>query len=698
MPDNTIKPINFFICSICVIGLILITCVPLIAQEKAYLKNEKVLLSSAEELTGAIFDHAVINVDVSRESGKLPFLYRPGMFLNNQPVGYRMKKFFQDQKPGLIELSHEHSEELHHANSYDEFFQKLPVSKLTQWIKQINNKGGKVLIRLMPVPNWLRKRGIPNGSWYPPRDYDQWASFVEGLADFYNNKLGIDVMYAVWDEPDSFWYGSEEEYFKLYKYSVLGVKRANRKARIGGPAVAGWDSVKGKDDKRRPERKPMLYNFIKYCSQNNIRELGYKSLPLELVIWHAFNQDPFAYYAYKMPVQKVRKWLKEFGYGNETELVMGSWTAWFEPGNYETSRDRDTEVMASYAVTNLIALEEAGFDHQVFFGLFEDWQRGYDPKKESYLLDTYGKSSFFGGYGIFTTDNIIKPVFNAFKAVSMMEGNKLDVQVQDPFITAIAAIREKKIMLLVSNFIPYGSIYSNWLSNFKENMEARLYEQGGYSPEKLVKIRKDILETKMSREQRKLIEKGDIYSLPIPERLKNIIKKTRKIMVLYEKGSKKRKRSSLNASIAFNNLPKNTKLKYERYLIDSEHSNGYTARKQIQAAFKKTEEELDRMVRKELLKNGYEENLLESLDSMSSDEREIWLDKISPEKNRFITVELPGIVSGFLFKKIDSINNRPNIQLQRVEDNIININKSASFKVDLKITPYSVNLIVISLN
>jgi hypothetical protein len=395
-----------------------------------------------------------INIDVSKELGKFPYLYRTGIFLNSLPVGNPKDKFLKDHIPGMIEFSTDFYPHLRDANSYDEFFSRLPSSNLTQWVKGVHEKGGEPLIRLMPIPKWLWRDFREARYRQPPKDYVQWANFVEGIVNFFNNQLKIDVQYVVWDEPNEFFHASEKEYFKLYKYSVLGAKKANRNAKIGGPAVVEWNISKDRD----PNRKPILYNFIKYCSREKLSGLGYSKLPIDMVVWHAFNKDPYSSDSYEKPVKQIKMWLKEFGYPENTPQINGGWNSNLEPKQYQTSPDRDNEFLSSFVITSIVAMEKAGIDRHIFFDLFEDWERGDNKEKETYIRKTYGESGLFGGWGIVTKDDIIKPAYNAFRLASMLSGRKLYSESEDPFITTSAARKGNKVMILLSNFVPRAGL------------------------------------------------------------------------------------------------------------------------------------------------------------------------------------------------------------------------------------------------
>jgi len=84
------------------------------------------------------------------------------------------------------------------------------------------------------------------GNVTPPKDYDKWEGLIRNLVKHFTDRYGVDEVktwyFEVWNEPNlspGFWSGTQEEYFKLYKYSSQAIKSVNKDYRVGGPATAG---------------------------------------------------------------------------------------------------------------------------------------------------------------------------------------------------------------------------------------------------------------------------------------------------------------------------------------------------------------------------------------------------------------------------------------------------------------------------
>lgn len=111
------------------------------------------------------------------------------------------------------------------------------------------------------------------GNVTPPKDYKKWEDFIRNLTQHFTERYGVDEVktwyFEVWNEPNltpGFWTGTQEEYFKLYKYAVHGVKSVNADYKVGGPGTAGaaWES-----------------EMIEYCTNNNV--------PIDFISTHSYG-------------------------------------------------------------------------------------------------------------------------------------------------------------------------------------------------------------------------------------------------------------------------------------------------------------------------------------------------------------------------------------------------------------------------
>ncbi|MHA4896739.1 GH39 family glycosyl hydrolase [Pedobacter sp. PWIIR3] len=123
---------------------------------------------------------------------------------------------------------------------------------------------------------------IMTGWAYPPKDYNKWRElvfqWVKHCVTRYGQKEVESWYWEVWNEPNGYWKGTQEEFFKLYDYAADGVRSALPTAKIGGLDIAGT---------RSKSAQAWLNNFIKHCISGTNYATGKKGSPLDAVLFHA---------------------------------------------------------------------------------------------------------------------------------------------------------------------------------------------------------------------------------------------------------------------------------------------------------------------------------------------------------------------------------------------------------------------------
>ena len=270
--------------------------------------------------------------------------------------------------------------------------------------------GMKPFVELGFMPNALAS-GSRTIFWWkgnvtPPKDYDKWAGLIKNLTQHFTERYGAAEVktwyFEVWNEPNlspGFWTGTQEEYFKLYKYAAQAVKDVNKDYRVGGPGTAGaaWE----------PE-------MIEYCQKNNV--------PIDFISTHAYGVK--------------QGFLDEYGQGgtvldknpmsvsgdvlqsrNEIkaspkpglELHYTEWSSSYTPAD----PIHDSYHEAAYILEKLKQVGNAAnsMSYWVFTDIFEEPGPRYTP--------------FHGGFGLLTIQGINKPAFYAYQFLNKLGETEL---------------------------------------------------------------------------------------------------------------------------------------------------------------------------------------------------------------------------------------------------------------------------------
>ena len=238
------------------------------------------------------------------------------------------------------------------------------------------------------------------GNITPPKDYKKWEDFIRALTLHFTERYGVEEVktwyFEVWNEPNlsGFWAGTQEEYFKLYKYSVQAIKSVNKAYRVGGPATAGaaWE----------PE-------MIDFCTKN--------AIPLDFISTHSYGVkqgylDEFGnagtvldknLMSVSGDILQSRKEIASSPMPN-LELHYTEWSSSYTPFD----PIHDSYHQAAYVLEKIKQAGDApnSMSYWVFTDIFEEPGPRFTP--------------FHGGFGLLNYQAINKPAFYSYKFMNML--------------------------------------------------------------------------------------------------------------------------------------------------------------------------------------------------------------------------------------------------------------------------------------
>jgi xylan 1,4-beta-xylosidase len=238
------------------------------------------------------------------------------------------------------------------------------------------------------------------GNVTPPKDYNKWGDLIHNLTAHFTERYGAEEVktwyFEVWNEPnlDGFWAGTQEEYFKLYQYSVKAIKSVNPQYKVGGPATAGAAWV--------PE-------MISFCKKSN--------LPLDFISTHSYgvkqgfldehgnsgtvlSKDPMAVSG---DILNSRKQIASSSMPN-LELHYTEWSSSYTPAD----PIHDSYHEAAYILEKIKQVGNAAnsMSYWVFTDIFEESGPRFTP--------------FHGGFGLLTIQGINKPALYSYKFINKL--------------------------------------------------------------------------------------------------------------------------------------------------------------------------------------------------------------------------------------------------------------------------------------
>jgi len=344
------------------------------------------------------------------------------------------------------------------------------------------------------------------GNVTPPKDYDKWEALIRNLVEHWTERYGEEEVktwyFEVWNEPNlspGFWTGTQDEYFKLYKYAASGVKSVNPEYRVGGPATAGaaWE----------PE-------MIEFCKENDV--------PIDFISTHSYGVDVGFLdefggtgtrlskndWSVSQDVIQSRKEISESA-KPDLELHYTEWSSSYTPADPL----HDSYHEAAYILNKIKQVGNAAnsMSYWVFTDIFEEAGPRFTP--------------FHGGFGLMNTQGIKKPAYHAYAFMNKLSETELEnsdseswackntngnfqvlfwdythtlpdsINNQDYYIQDLPAIKKGSVNISISG-IPAGNyLLEIYKIGYKSNDPYTLYYELG-KPNQLTQKQVDFLKNK----------------------------------------------------------------------------------------------------------------------------------------------------------------------------------------------------------
>lgn len=236
----------------------------------------------------------------------------------------------------------------------------------------------------------------------PPKNWRKWAGLIGRLVRHWVERYGVAEVrkwyFEIWNEPNlsAFWSGSQQDYFKLYRYTVEAIKEVDGKLRVGGPVTA--------DD-------AWIEDFLGYCDKHK--------LPADFVSTHHYPTD-----ALGKPGDDTDQQLADASRDVLRERTQQAcraaqgkpvcYTEWCDSSNPFFHR-HDEPYAAAFLLKNMLDVSD----------LVEcySWWTFSDIFAENY----FSSRPFHGGFGLQTIHGIAKPTYRAMQLLNGLGKQRLRV-------------------------------------------------------------------------------------------------------------------------------------------------------------------------------------------------------------------------------------------------------------------------------
>jgi len=254
-----------------------------------------------------------------------------------------------------------------------------------------------------------------------PENYQRWEDLVFALVRRYRDRGGTGWYWEIGNEPDigedggcpyRFQPGS---YARYYRHTVAAIRRADPRAKVGGPALAGWKS-------------PILPALLDFCAARNV--------PLDFVSWHIYDSDPLAVRA---TIEGVQELLRRRP-GLRLETIIDEWNMAL------TVPPKDPRVQPCFVAETAWQMKDARLDYSCYYHIRDyhvdrdGFARFFSPKGASFMAAWWNRMPQYDG--LFDYQNTLRPAYFTFKLMSRLTGDRRPVESSDPAVHAFLTYDE----------------------------------------------------------------------------------------------------------------------------------------------------------------------------------------------------------------------------------------------------------------
>ncbi len=321
------------------------------------------------------------------------------------------------------------------------YFDVYPAHNVYNWelldkmVKTILATGAKSILCICIKPKVLFPKNDDNI--IHPYNYKEWDKLIFEMVKHYK-KMGVN-MWEVLNESDAGEWGGApyhtkpKDYAIFYEHIARAVKKADPKAKIGGPAVSNASK----------EGSKITPYLLQYCSEKN--------LPFDFLTWHRYADNPLRI---KESIVTMKNLLKKYP-KIKCETGITEWSASFV-ANY-MKYTKNPAYMPNFIIESIFQMVEEGLSFCNYYqirnlnfteGIFKEWI----SKK---ALSTFGWCNYcFTHLGIFDYQGQPRPAYFAFKLLSRLAGKRIRIYDVDGNVKVLAAYDEdfKMVNALIWNF------------------------------------------------------------------------------------------------------------------------------------------------------------------------------------------------------------------------------------------------------
>ncbi len=272
----------------------------------------------------------------------------------------------------------------------------------------------------LPYRHDFPRTGITTGWAWPPLDYDRWSELIEAWARHLVERYGMTrVMtwpWEIWNEPDGlYWRGSIAEFCRLHDVADAAIRRAIPETRVGGPHTCG---------PRDARAAAFLRAFLDHCAEGTNFASGKTGTRLDFIAFHAKGRPRLVDGHVRMGIAEQLRSIaagldivREFPAFDGVPVILGECDpegcAACPARTHPVNAYRDGPLYGASVIEAMARTLELSKRAGIRIDGAVTWAFEFEGEP------------YFAGYRELATNGIPKAVFNVFRMLSMLRGERL---------------------------------------------------------------------------------------------------------------------------------------------------------------------------------------------------------------------------------------------------------------------------------
>lgn len=251
-----------------------------------------------------------------------------------------------------------------------------------------------------------------------PTSYREWEALISAMVAHYKQRGLEGIYWEVGNEGDigesggSPYRFTPDDYVPYYSHTVAAILRADPKAHVGGPGLAGSHS-------------PILPAFLEAADR--------EKLPLSFVSWHIYNSDPKAI---QNTIEYVKGLLAKHS-SLHPETILDEWNMAL------TVPPSDPRIQPAFVAETAWRMKESGLSYSCYYHI-----RDYHVDRNQFApFMSSGGASFMASWwnrmpqysGLFDYQNVMRPAYFSFELLARVTGDRLEADSNDDAVHAFLA-------------------------------------------------------------------------------------------------------------------------------------------------------------------------------------------------------------------------------------------------------------------